>query len=627
METESKKQTEKIETIKQTGMEYSYLFILVLILTFIVIPLYGAFCYEPSQKGIPQTAQVTISNIQDSIRVLNNDVISLQDSINNILAKNLDLELKMKVNNLENEVIKYRDDFRHSVNEYHDKMDHKINLIAIIMGVLGVVFGILAPWFFNSHSADNAEKARNEAETAKKKVEDAQKALEEATKSAEQAQKDAKTAKQSAEKTAEVKKDVKRLAQNIINTNEDVKNAIKKAQAVQYFIQALQESDNNRAIKLYTDCINMNEGFAEAYNNRGFLMHKQGASYPSDEILKDYTKAINLFKEEGRGIYAEAYNNRGILYFENNNLKEAENDFNAAISKDYAESFLNLGLLKYRNGNIYEAPNEIDKAIDKKHDFAEAYYIKGLMNYYGFFDFEKDDAIKDIIKAKEHKPNVVEDYSNRKLLPKKLKYLDNSINGIEYSKDMTKLLRVPKERDTAFFIPHFVTKIENNSFEECSKLTTIKIPDSVTMIGEDAFKGCISLESIKIPATVTEIGQRAFIGCIGLKTIVVDKKNTNYCSADDILYSIDKSKLIALSASKESITIPDSVTEIEVGAFWHPSKLKEIHLEHKTFMDFSRAFMFLKKNNVTLYVPKGFGNVYKNNQLYSDIKDIIQEEK
>ena len=105
----------------------------------------------------------------------------------------------------------------------------------------------------------------------------------------------------------------------------------------------------------------------------------------------------------------------------------------------------------------------------------------------------------------------------------------------------------------------------------------------------------------------------------------MDKNNPNYCSDDGVLFTINKTKLIAFSSDKASITIPDSVNEIGYGAFWFCTNLKEIHLVHKSLVDFSEAFEFLNTSIVTIYVPKGLGNLYWNYKPYDKLKHIIKE--
>ena len=57
-------------------------------------------------------------------------------------------------------------------------------------------------------------------------------------------------------------------------------------------------------------------------------------------------------------------------------------------------------------------------------------------------------------------------------------------------------------KDGVGIIPEGTTKIEEEAFEKCTKLTSIVIPDSVTEIGDYAFRRCTGLTSIVIPDSV-----------------------------------------------------------------------------------------------------------------------------
>ena len=164
-------------------------------------------------------------------------------------------------------------------------------------------------------------------------------------------------------------------------------------------------------------------------------------------------------------------------------------------------------------------------------------------------------------------------------------------------------------------IPNSVTYIERNTFYGCTSLETVTIPASVTYIGDNAFYGCTSLKSVAIPESVTYIGTYAFAECYSLKyadipanvtgigtspfcncrsleNINIDEANKCYTTVDGVLYDKDKTELINYPAGKKDssyvipegirvirektfygclnlceLTIPDSVTEIESGAF------------------------------------------------------------
>ncbi len=99
-----------------------------------------------------------------------------------------------------------------------------------------------------------------------------------------------------------------------------------------------------------------------------------------------------------------------------------------------------------------------------------------------------------------------------------------------------------------------VTSIGNDAFQSCYNLRNVTIPDSVTSIGGSAFRGC-DITSLKIPDGVKYIGPCAFSDC-ELETINIPNG----------LAVLDGCVFSGCWRLKQ-ITIPNSVTKIEGGAF------------------------------------------------------------
>lgn len=72
-------------------------------------------------------------------------------------------------------------------------------------------------------------------------------------------------------------------------------------------------------------------------------------------------------------------------------------------------------------------------------------------------------------------------------------------------------------------LPESLEKIEYNAFDDCSALKSIVIPDKVTYIGEGAFTHSTGLQEAYIGDGVTEIAAKAFAECTALKTVVIGK--------------------------------------------------------------------------------------------------------
>ena len=127
----------------------------------------------------------------------------------------------------------------------------------------------------------------------------------------------------------------------------------------------------------------------------------------------------------------------------------------------------------------------------------------------------------------------------------------------------------------------------------------VTIPDGVESIGKEAFRRCKGLVAVKIPDSTTSIDDTAFANCDNLTSIVVSGGNSAYSSANGLLLSKDGKTLltgvngdIAIPHGVATIcgmafcnrkglrrvTIPDSVTNIEDGAFFGCSQLTKVEI-------------------------------------------------
>ena len=130
---------------------------------------------------------------------------------------------------------------------------------------------------------------------------------------------------------------------------------------------------------------------------------------------------------------------------------------------------------------------------------------------------------------------------------------------------------------TSITIPNSVTSIGNWAFDNCTSLASVIILNNVTRIGAGAFTGCISIPNINIPGSVTSIEAGAFSGCASLTAIHVAEDNSAYSDLLGVLYTKNKTSLIAYPAGiSGEFTIPNSVTNIEENAFGDCSLLTEV---------------------------------------------------
>lgn len=133
--------------------------------------------------------------------------------------------------------------------------------------------------------------------------------------------------------------------------------------------------------------------------------------------------------------------------------------------------------------------------------------------------------------------------------------------------------------------------IGDYAFSLCSQLESVSFSDDLETIGDEAFKStCLS--EVSIPSAVSDIGERAF-ATNKIEKINVEEDNQYYTSIDGVLFNKSETEIIdypnytqaefyAVPQSVTSIgeyafggdipllknvTIPDTVTKIENGAF------------------------------------------------------------
>ncbi|MGN0389399.1 MAG: leucine-rich repeat protein, partial [Wujia sp.] len=143
-----------------------------------------------------------------------------------------------------------------------------------------------------------------------------------------------------------------------------------------------------------------------------------------------------------------------------------------------------------------------------------------------------------------------------------------------------------------------------------ANFTSIQLPDTVTSIGKFAFASFEKVTTINIPASVTEIETGAFAQCSSLKNFNCAADNPYFSSADGVLY--DKNKQTVVSApGVETITLPDTVSSMEEGAFSYNFNLKKVILpENMTAISDNVFFYcdFLEK----IYIPKSVTSIGEN---------------
>ena len=142
-----------------------------------------------------------------------------------------------------------------------------------------------------------------------------------------------------------------------------------------------------------------------------------------------------------------------------------------------------------------------------------------------------------------------------------------TIDGVLFSKDGKRLVRVPSGRAGSYTVPGRVTGIAQNAFRNCRKISSVHIPESVKVVGSHCFEGCKGLKKIKLPSGLTRLGEGMFQYCSSLKKLEIPQK-------------VEKIGILAFygCSSMESISLPSKLESIPRGAFEACTSLKKICL-------------------------------------------------
>ena len=196
------------------------------------------------------------------------------------------------------------------------------------------------------------------------------------------------------------------------------------------------EGNYEEAIKNYTQAIEMNPQYLDAYKYRAYLYHCNGEY---DEAIHDYSKAIELDGQD-----SHLYCNRGIAFHNKNELDLAISDYNKAIGLNPKtnEAYFGRGQIYFGEHDFDQAISDYSRVIELNPQHAEAYERRGCAyTYDGNYEY----AIKDLSKAIELDSQLTKAYFSRSSA---YGALDKYTEAID---DFTKVIELNPESVRAYF--------------------------------------------------------------------------------------------------------------------------------------------------------------------------------
>ena len=126
------------------------------------------------------------------------------------------------------------------------------------------------------------------------------------------------------------------------------------------------------------------------------------------------------------------------------------------------------------------------------------------------------------------------------------------------------------------------------------------------------FRDCFDLTSITLPNTITNIETKTFWGCHVLESIIIPR---SVKSIGDYAFG----RCLQL----KSVIIPSSTTTISSNAFSFCSELTSVTVGNSEPISISN---FTNRTNATLYVPAGSKAAYAAASIWNEFKEIIEVE-
>ncbi|MBR6299586.1 MAG: leucine-rich repeat domain-containing protein [Clostridia bacterium] len=127
--------------------------------------------------------------------------------------------------------------------------------------------------------------------------------------------------------------------------------------------------------------------------------------------------------------------------------------------------------------------------------------------------------------------------------------------------------------------------IADEAFSGCTSLKAFELTDAITTLGRNAFTGCSSLEGLYIPDTLVDIGAHALDGTKYLESLEGEFAVTGggvllavRGENKEIAVPAGVTRISYTRADVERVTVPDSVTVLNTGAFMDCTALKAIEL-------------------------------------------------
>lgn len=128
---------------------------------------------------------------------------------------------------------------------------------------------------------------------------------------------------------------------------------------------------------------------------------------------------------------------------------------------------------------------------------------------------------------------------------------------------------------------------------------TVKIAEGATKIAKGAFCGS-GLKALELPKSLQKIEAGAFENCTKLRTIKVSAENPYMVEKDGALYTKNMKKLLYAGAAKGTLMLPQKTTQIAADAFYGNTTVEMVFIQGKMKKLAKRSLAYSQIKDVTL---------------------------
>lgn len=170
-------------------------------------------------------------------------------------------------------------------------------------------------------------------------------------------------------------------------------------------------------------------------------------------------------------------------------------------------------------------------------------------------------------------------------------FLKQDKDKIIYIDNGCTLYYIPKNFQGKFVVKN-VSRVAENVFKKCKKLTEVVIEAGITEITDSMFEECVRLQQVTVAGTVKKIGDNAFTKCEELKKVILSEGTEE----------ID-STAFRLCWDLHKLEIPSTVVSIDAFIDAYYNGLTDLYFKGmNTFIDDARGG---KLDNITFHVLPG----------------------